>query len=142
VHITFNLSHVFYPESSSTDDGYVLRSLLDALIKIDLAYVRKYSPPTLYESGVVYGRTILWEPIPALYDRKFGDCKSLSAARIAELINAGVPAKPVFRWVEREDGGKDFHILVQTLAGFEDPSRKLGMGTDECAKYYQDENNE
>jgi len=136
MHITYNLSHVFHPESSSTDDGYVLRFMLDALIKIDLIYVRRYSPKTLYQSGVIYGRTVLWEPIPALYDRQYGDCKSLSAARIAELLYAGVPAKPVFRWVKRDDGGKDFHILVQTVAGFEDPSRKLGMGSDECAKFY------
>lgn len=129
--IAFNLPHVFHAGSSSLEDAYVLKILLDALIKVNLGYVRSHNPPSLYRSGVRYGRTTLWEPIPALYARGYGDCKSLSAVRIAELLNQGVMAKPVFRWRLRNDGGKDFHILIQKVGGYEDPSRELGMGKDE-----------
>jgi len=83
---------------------------------------------------VRYGRTKLWEPIPALYARGYGDCKSVATARIAELRRQGIEAKPVFRWVERPGGIRDFHILVQKGDEFEDPSKILGMGKDENAR--------
>lgn len=126
--ITYNLGHVFRPGSSATEDAEVLRALLDCLIRIDIAFLRSH-PNTLplYQAGVRYGRTEIWEPIPALYARRYGDCKSLSAARIAELAVKRVEARPVFRWVQRPNGAKDFHILVQTLGGWEDPSKRLGM---------------
>lgn len=133
--ISFSLPHVFSSSSSSLEDAYVLRVLLDALVKVNLGYIRTHRPANLYSSGVRYGRTKVWEPIPALYARRFGDCKSLSAVRIAELTLGGVQAQPVFRWMRRPDGGKDFHILVLTAAGYEDPSRKLGMGSNEVAKF-------
>jgi len=53
---------------------------------------------------------------------------------IAEYTLRGIPAKPVFRWNPRGDS-KDFHILVQTYSGFEDPSRHLGMGKNEVEQY-------
>jgi len=109
------------------DDAYVLKTLLDALVAIDLAYIRARHPAPLYESGVVYGRTIIWEPIPALYFRGYGDCKSLAAARVAEYLNQGKIAKPAFRFRTRPNGGKDFHVLVLTEQGYEDPSAVLGM---------------
>ena len=133
--IAFNLPHVFGADSNSRDDAYALRTLLDCLVEINLAYLRHYPVPSLYRSGVVYGRTVLWEPIPALYHRKYGDCKSLSAALVAQYLMAGVNCRPVFRWAQRNDGGKDFHILVQVGNTFEDPSRKLGMGSDEVRKF-------
>jgi hypothetical protein len=82
---------------------------------------------------VRYGRTRVWETIPALYQRGFGDCKSLTAAYIAELQKRGMQADPVFRWIRTPEGGTDFHILVQTIRGFEDPSKVLGMGSVEVA---------
>lgn len=134
--ITFCLDHVFYPDASKAEEAEALRVLLDALIRINLSFLRHH-PDTkpLYKAGVVYGRTEIWDPIPALYARRYGDCKSLSAARIAELVNSGVDAQPSFRWNPRPNGAKDFHILVQTYAGFEDPSRKLGMGKNENAHF-------
>lgn len=139
MNVTFNLSHVFYPESSPEDDSYVLKALLDCLIQINLEYVRKYHPVPLYQAGVVYGRTTIWDPIPALYHRGYGDCKSLSAALIAEKLNSGLIAKPVFRFYKRSDGGKNFHILVLTEKNntfdWEDPSRVLGMGKPETSYF-------
>jgi hypothetical protein len=134
--ITLDLPQVFHPASSRSEDAAILRSLLDTLIRANLVYLqRRPKTPPLYKAGVVYGRTEVWDSIPALYGRRYGDCKSLSAARIAELLIAGVDAQPVFRWVRRSDGAKDFHILVQTYSGFEDPSRKLGMGKNENAYF-------
>jgi hypothetical protein len=131
--ITFNLPHVFHPGATPEENAPVLQALMDALIAINVAYLRQ-TPlcKGLYDSGVVYGRTYWWEPIPALYTRGFGDCKSLAAALVAEYrVRRNTPANAVFRWIRNADGSTDFHILVQTPYGFEDPSRKLGMGADE-----------
>ena len=118
----------------------MLRILLDTLIFINLAYLENHAVPSLYDSGVVYGRTTLWEPIPALYARGYGDCKSLSAALIAEYRRKGIDCSPVFRWIRRPNDGyrkgeTDYHILVQTARGFEDPSKVLGMGRNENAHF-------
>lgn len=154
--ITINVHQAFYPGASEVDNACALRALLDCLIALNLAYLKYHPVPSLYESGVVYGRTTIWEPTAALYlpnkfseegpkgklwwvpmgtsgGKKRGDCKSLSAARIAELRIKGIEANPVFRFSNRPDGSgyQDFHILVQTPNGWEDPSRKLGMGKDE-----------
>jgi hypothetical protein len=154
-----------------------LKILLDALIALDSAYLRTMARmgrriPHLYESGVRYGRTQTWDTIPDLYVKGYGDCKSLTAAFIAQAREAGYDCEPTFRysfrtiedpetlrdWKEalqeaswrfgpesdevkqiakRNDGGLDYHILVQTdgrmmLAGQplplrHDPSKVLGM---------------
>jgi len=131
--ISFNLPHVFNGTAPAEENAWSLQALLDCLVTLNRAYLRTHAVPPLYRSGVRYGRTSFWEPIPALYKRGYGDCKSLSAALIAEYQMAGIEAKPVFRWVKRSDGtsGTDYHILVQTAKGWEDPSKVLGMGQNE-----------
>ena len=106
--VTFNIPHAFGPGSNQAMNAETLEAMEELLIGINLATLRlakrfKKSFPALYRSGVVYGRTTLWEPIPALYQRGFGDCKSLAAARIAELRFNGIPAKPVHRFVRNKD---------------------------------------
>lgn len=135
--ITFNLPHVFNPYASEVENGYVLRALLDCLIKVNLAYLQNHPALPLYQSGVVYGRTKLWEPIPALYERGFGDCKSLSAALIAQKRNQGISCVPCFRFVQNKDGSRDFHILVQAGEKFVDPSKRLGMNNRELRRFYE-----
>lgn len=139
--ITFNLPHVFNPKASSVDNAYALRALLDCLIQLNLGFLQRHPVPALYKSGVRYGRTVLWEPIPALYARGYGDCKSLATAKIAEMRMAGIPCEPCFRWIKREqdaaDSPTDFHILVQTGTGFHDPSKVLGMGKNENEQFYK-----
>ena len=137
--ITFNLPHVFNPKASSVDNAYVLRALLDCMIQINIAFLQAHTIPALYESGVRYGRTTLWEPIPALYMRRYGDCKSLATAKIAELRLAGIPADPVFRWIKPDgyENATDFHILVQTKTKYLDPSKRLGMGKTENNKFHR-----
>ncbi len=97
------------------------------------------SIPRLYElhdaHGITYYRTQIWDTLPALYERGYGDCKSLTCALIAQYLYEGKECAPVFRFQKRPDGSGalDFHILVQTADGFEDPSKVLGMGSDENA---------
>jgi hypothetical protein len=137
--ITFNLPHVFNPKASSVDNAHVLRALLDCMIQINIAFLQAHTIKDLYSSGVRYGRTRLWEPIPALYLRKAGDCKSLATAKIAELRLAGIACEPVFRWIKPKgyEGATDFHILVQTRSKYLDPSKRLGMGKNENEKFHQ-----
>lgn len=140
--IRYNLPHVFYPGSDKTENALVLRTLVDTLVRMNLAHLhcerrRGHTVPLLYKSGVYYDRTLWWEPIPALYQRGFGDCKSLSAALIAEKqFNDNIACVPVFRWVENADGSVDYHILVQIGNNFEDPSKVLGMGANENRRFY------
>jgi len=136
--ISINLPHVFVPQSNDVDNSRALRALLDCMEQINLAYIEMHPTKPLYESGVRYARTRVWEPIPALYERGVGDCKSLATARVAELRKQGIPCRTVFRFSPRGDGNKDFHILVQTPKGWDDPSKKLGMLDKDVNRFYVD----
>lgn len=139
MYITFNIPHAFNTQSNDVENSYALRALLDCMVEMNKAHLRLHpETPSLYSSGVRYARTRLWEPIPALYLRGLGDCKSLATARVAELQLKGVQCEAVFRFYPRPDGNKDFHILVQTPKGWEDPSKKLGMGTNEFSQTFVD----
>lgn len=136
--LTFNLQHWFEPSSPMLENILALRCSMDYIINLNHAFLLYNRAPNLYQSGVRYGRTRIWEPIPALYSRRAGDCKSLSAALIAQYRMSGITAQPVFRWVKNSDGTVDYHILVQTYSGFEDPSKVLGMGKNENERFYVD----
>jgi len=135
--VTFNIKNAFEKGSPSLSNAVVLRALLDGLIAANVVYLKYHTFPSLYESGVVYKRTNVWDSLPALYHRGYGDCKSLTAALVAERMTRRESAMPVFRWMPRpnEEGVKDFHILVESSYGYEDPSRRLGMGADENAYF-------
>lgn len=128
-----NVPQAFHPGSSPRTNSFALRKLLDELTDENQSYLAKTPSTGLYSSGIVYARTTEWDSIPALYNRGFGDCKSLTCALVAEYRNQGRPANSVFRYVKNSKGSYDFHILVQTPYGFEDPSKFLGMGNDENA---------
>ncbi len=136
--VVWNLPHVFKPNTPEVDNAWALQCLLDCLIELNCSYL-KYGGnvriPKLYDSGVYYKRTQIWDTLPALYQRGFGDCKSLTAALIAQYTKERIECAPVFRFIRRADGSGslDFHILVQTANGFEDPSKVLGMGKNEVA---------
>lgn len=141
--ISYHLPHVFHPGSDKLLNARTLRLSMEYMVGCNRVFLEeskrlKYKVLPLYRSGVVYDRTTWWEPIPALYTRGYGDCKSLSAAWIAQAQHfKRIPSRPVFRFVDNEDGSIDYHILVQLSDGrVEDPSKVLGMGADEVAKFY------
>lgn len=124
-----DIPHVFKPGASDEDNAMCLRALLEALVMTNMVYLRRNPrTPSLYRSGVRYARTTVWLAIPSLYANRFGDCKSLTAAYVAEERIAGREARPVFRpMYNPRKQQNDFHILVQTPTGFKDPSADLGM---------------
>jgi hypothetical protein len=141
VEITFSLPNVFNVGADRRENAESLEALLECLVKQNIVYLRSmkrrgYTVPALYSSGVVYARTIWWENIPALYNRGFGDCKSLSAALVAQYrFVEKVNARCVFRFNPLPTS-TDYHILVEVGPNqFEDPSRVLGMGKDENAYF-------
>jgi hypothetical protein len=140
--IQYNISHAFYPGADKTLNARTLRVLMRNLIELNLVYLEEAPRldivvPPLYASGVVYDRTNWWEPIAALYERGFGDCKSLTAAWVAQQRMRGVKCIDVHRWVENDEGGTDYHILAHMGGSvFEDPSKRLGMGEVEVAKFF------
>lgn len=82
--------------------------------------------PRLYESDVVYRAPgkVKWHTIADLYDLKYGDCKDLVAARVAELrYFDGELAQPDV-YLTRKD--RRFHVVVVREDGeIEDPSSIL-----------------
>ncbi len=133
--IVFTIDGAFDKRSLAGKNALALEALMNCLTDLDSLYL-KYKPDTipLYESPVYYERTTIWDTIPALYGRGYGDCKSLAACRVAELRAHGVNCRPVFRFDSNEDMTM-FHILVlrfdwmaQGIAEpFEDPSKVKGM---------------
>lgn len=140
--IIYNVPHVFYPGSDKVLNAQALRAMMDLLVVLNRSYLvecqrRGHPVPELYASGVRYDRTLWWEPIPALYDRTYGDCKSLTGAKVAEAQLKGIRCQPVFRWVQRDSGAVDYHILMQLPNGkFHDPSKVLGMPEHEITDFY------
>lgn len=134
--ISFDMPFVFHPGTNQVENARALKVSLEYLIALNRIFLAGHAVPDLYRSGVVYGRTQVWDTIPALYAKRYGDCKSLSAALIAQMRQAGLVADPVFRWVREPDGTVNYHILVQTPHGFEDPSKRLGMTQNENS-YFQ-----
>jgi hypothetical protein len=144
--IQYHLPHVFYPGSNKLLNARTLRLSMDYMVAMNRVFLEELSRSgavplkykELYKSGIVYDRTVWWEPIPALLLRGYGDCKSLTAAWVAQArFFKRMPCRPVFRFVDNADGSTDYHILVELANGqFEDPSKVLGMGADEVAKFY------
>ena len=63
---TFDHPHVFHPESDRRENARVLELNLEYLIAVNRLYRRFHSVPVLYQSGVRYERTVVWDSIPAL----------------------------------------------------------------------------
>ena len=131
--VVFGIDDAFYAQASKSSNASALRALLDCLVELDVIYLEAYpKTPGLYEAGVFYHfmpTRAPWDTIPTLFSRHYGDCKSLAAARIAELRQHGQKAKPVFRFM-KNNWGTMFHILILHSNGtWECPSRILGMRT-------------
>jgi hypothetical protein len=131
--VVWDIPFAFYDGASDEVNAGCLRALLDCLIDFNIMLLKRLPDVTpLYQSPVFYKRTQVWDAIPALYNKGFGDCKSLTAALIAEYRMRGVQCIPEFRFdPPKVPGGTMlFHILVRTLTGNEDPSKIKGMGNE------------
>ena len=127
--VVFRIDNAFNLHSSARQNAIALEVLLAGLCALDRLWLRTYGHNTvaLYDCPVYYARTMVWDTIPALYSRGFGDCKSLSACRVAELRELGYWCRPVFRF-KGDPSATMFHILVMLQDGsFEDPSALKGM---------------
>lgn len=130
--IVFTVVDAFDKRSLATKNAIALSALMRCLTDLDSLYLELRAAkgdhvPFLYDTPVYYERTIVWDTIPALYARGFGDCKSLAACRVAELRRIGIPCQVVFRF-DANANMTMFHILVMHEDGtFEDPSKVKGM---------------
>lgn len=104
-----------------------LRVLLNALVEIDMEYLRRYpSTPYLYTSGVYYKRVIEscqedddWADIETCLALGYLDCEDAVAWRVAELrVRWGIPATFGFRRYE-QDGQWLYHVFVKLPPGWE-----------------------
>ena len=128
--IPFELSHEFSPGSTPEENTFALKVLLEALIALDVGYLRNHpNVPPLYAANIIYERTRNWMTMDVMLQTGYGDCKSLAAALIAErIVRNRIRCTPVFRDIQRSDGMRDFHILVESSPGkYEDPSKVCGM---------------
>jgi hypothetical protein len=134
--IPFELPHVFEPSTPRAENSIALAALQECLVTLNIAFLSAHRVSPIYRAGVVYGRTHEWDTVPAILARGFGDCKSLAPWLVAQYRMQGVEARPSFRYAKNPRSGYlDFHILVQTARGFEDPSKVLGMGADENQRF-------
>lgn len=86
--------------------------------------------PPLYSSGVTYatetGTELLLDWVHCLA-KGTGDCASLAAWRLGELLRQGEKASISIEVKEREEADY-LHVRIRRNDGsIEDPSRKLGM---------------
>jgi hypothetical protein len=131
--VVFGIDDAFHPRASKETNAKALRALLDCLIELDTICLDVCPTlPGLYQSGVRYRlmpTRAPWDTTPVFYRRRIADCKTLVAARIAELRRQGRMAIPIFRHVT-SGWGTMFHILILHGNGtWECPSRNLGMTT-------------
>lgn len=116
-----------------------IEAALECLVRLDQMYLRVHpETPPLYQTGVRYLRDAdgatqetppaeLWLTIPDCIRAGGADCKVLSAWRCAELREAGEHARCVL-----SHRGSLWHVRVVRSDGtIEDPSRLLGMGSDQ-----------
>jgi hypothetical protein len=123
----------------------VIKPVLEATVQINREYLRANpSTPNLYDSGVRYQNEParinqngieMFDIIPVMLRRGWGDCDDLAPWRVAELQERfGEPASIRIQWKARPGRGKLYHVLVRRgnvpathPFSIEDPSRRLGM---------------
>jgi hypothetical protein len=143
--VTWHLPDVFNAGSVPVENASSLQALVQCLTDLDKIYLRdEPSTPLLYESGVYYARTEVWDTTPALYyKRRKGDCKSLACTLAAEReLGLGgydpEECQVVFRFLPHKSGPLHvtYHVLNLTPRGWEDPSKACGM-TDNENSYFR-----
>lgn len=129
--VVFTIDRAFSPRASKKQNAIALETLLAALCALNRIWLQ-YHPgqfSLLCDSTVYYKRTDVWDTIPALLGRGYGDCKSLSACEVAEFRELGIWCRPVFRF-QGTPAQTMFHILIMLDDGeWKDPSAERGMHT-------------
>ena len=139
-------SRIFTPDWSQRASEQVLDIQLNALVDIDLLWLRlNPRTPNLRDSGVRYfhdGIVDEWHTIDAALHDGVADCKGLAAWRVAELRASGEdPAAHTFKKFAVVDDPTVgnmllYHIQAQRGDGrIEDPSRDIGMNAVEPDGY-------
>lgn len=134
---------LFNGPEDKTDAFLSIRAIIhgcDFLYRCDVDYLIAYGKkvPGFYESGIRYETPEnacggdVWQDIPTLLRRGFGDCKDLACFRAAELtVKEGIYAKPIVRRKWMQNGFALYHVVVMYPDGrIEDPSAALGMPVD------------
>jgi hypothetical protein len=132
------------------DKASLILEMVHGLIHVNLEEIwiceEENNPlPPIYQSGVVYftqGRQDDWKDSFRVVESGGGSCNSLTAWRVAELQNRGIPAGP---WIQNQIQEQSrgtihvFHVILwkykHPLEGecfgdgttWECPSRTLGM---------------
>jgi hypothetical protein len=132
-------SRMFTPDMSQRASEEALDICLDALVRIDLLWLRlNPTTPRLRDSGVRYyheGIKDEWYDIGAALHDQVADCKGLAAWRVAELRASGedlaAATSKKFAVINDPSIGKLLLYHIQVTRGdgsVEDPSRETGMG--------------
>ena len=126
--VVFRIDRAFNPRSSKEENAIALEVLLAALCALNRIWLQSFpGTPPLAATPVYYERTDIWDTIPALLSRGFGDCKSLTACEVAEFREQGIWCRPVFRF-QGTPSATMFHILIMLEDGsWKDPSAERGM---------------
>lgn len=112
--------------------GIAIQPILHALTTVDQLYLKFHHIPPLYATGVRYkeepeGTIEEFAAVPAVLERKWGDCDDLAPWRCAELRNAGEKAKIRLQWkmlgitraqwLMGRTGQKLYHVVVRRERG-------------------------
>lgn len=121
---------ILAPVAAGPGRGRSLQALVEVVEGLNVDFLRANPrTPWLYRSGVRYAPELPEEretfaTIPAVLERRTGDCDDLAPWRSAELrVRCGVPAKAVVLQIRPGL----WHVVVRVGNVFEDPSRALGM---------------
>lgn len=121
------------PDSDNPKEvALLLQAALLGVVAVNRRILSKTQLPPLYQSGIKFRSepTDGVDEIPdilTMFERGYGDCAPLVAARVAELQNSGEKAGVRIYW-RPERSPLPFHAQVRRGNGqIEDPARYLGM---------------
>lgn len=128
----YSLDFILSGVHHTMPDGLLVRlnaAAVEGLAGVDSVYFDHYNIPGLYAIRPRYYHPEIeqWKDIGAVLRDMSGDCKDLTAWRLAELWRQGVAARAE-SIVQRNGTRLSFHTFVRLPDGrTEDPSRELGM---------------
>lgn len=131
---------IFNGDKDGKDAALSMRATVhgaDFLFKCNVDYLLAFGDlvPRFYEANLKYKSPEdacggdIWQDIPTLLGRRFGDCKDLACFRAAELVvKDRIDARPFVKRRFYPGGFALYHVVVMKPGGVEeDPSIALGM---------------